>query len=157
MEINQFVEFASAVVRQLPRNLDPVTAQRWIREQGVLADVLRKALAPAFRLYLAPAQQNGGMIKGFNLEQHLQETKLIDRCFSLENEVVKGWLTDPSTYPEEFKGKAIFLWKSTQASGDDRSVAYLVWDGEGVVVGWDWLVDDWDSDRPALLASSSAL
>lgn len=46
MEINQFVEFTSAVVRSLPRDLDPTTTQGWITNQRALADVLRKALKP---------------------------------------------------------------------------------------------------------------
>lgn len=46
MEINQFVEFTSAVVRSLPRDLDPTTTQGWIQNQRALTDVLRKALKP---------------------------------------------------------------------------------------------------------------
>jgi len=154
MEINQFVEFASAVVRSLPRNLDTVTAQRWIREQGPLAEALRKVLAPAFELYLAPGQQNGGVMVGFDLEKHLQEEKLIERAYTLEDELVKSWLENPASYPEEFKNKAIFLWKSQRASGDYREVACLCWHGGRVVVHWRWLERRWDGYRPALLASS---
>ena len=141
-------------MRQLPRNLDSVTAQRWIREQAALAETLRKALAPAFRLYLAPGQQNGGWMKGFDLEKHLEETKLIDRAYSLEDELVKGWIANPSTYPEEFKKKAVFLWKSQRTSGSDREVAYLYWDDDRVIVSWDWLEDRWYGYDPVLLASS---
>jgi hypothetical protein len=153
METNQFAELASAVVRQLPRSLDSVTAQRWIREQGALAETLRKALAPAYELYLAPAQR-GGTIKGFDLDKHLQDEKLTPRTMGLEDEVVKGWLADPSTYPEEFKGKAIFLWKSQRGSRGDRSVACLIWRDGRVVVLWDWLDDQWHEGNPVLLASS---
>lgn len=156
MEINQFAEFVSAVVRQLPRNLDSATAQRWILEQGSLADALRKALASAsvLELYIFGKQKTGGYEIGFDLEKHLEETKLINRAFSLDDELVKGWIADPSTYPEEFKGKAIFLWKSKRASGDNRRVAYLAWGGEHVVVDWYWLGRRWDGSNPALLASS---
>ena len=156
METLQFAEFVSAVVRQLPRDLQSTTAQNWIRNQGALADVLRKALAPAltFELYLAPAQRDGGTMKGFDLEKHLQETKLIDRCFSLEDELVKGWIANPSTYPEEFKTKVVFLWKSKRTSGSGRDVAYLCWDDDRVIVGWYWLDGRGRGDGPALLASS---
>ena len=139
MEINQFVEFASAVVRSLPRNLDTVTAQRWIREQGPLAEALRKVLAPAFELYLAPGQQNGGVMVGFDLEKHLQEEKLIERAYTLEDELVKSWLENPASYPEEFKNKAIFLWKSQRTSGVDREVAYLYWYGARWHLAFHWL------------------
>ncbi len=154
METNQFAEFVSAVVRQLPRDLQSTTAQNWIKNQGALADVLRKALGSTFELYLAPGQQNGGWIVGLNLEKHLEETKLIDRCFSLEDELVKGWLANPSSYPEEFKEKAIFLWKSKRTSGSVRRVAYLCWRGGRVIVRWRWLEYRWGGDDPALLASS---
>jgi hypothetical protein len=46
LETAQFAEFASAVVRQLPRDLDPTTAQGWIQNQKALADILRKSLKP---------------------------------------------------------------------------------------------------------------
>ena len=156
METNQFAEFASAVVRQLPRNLNSVTAQRWIKDQTALAEVLRMVLATTtgFELCLAPGQENGGWMKGFDLEKHLQETKLIDRALHLDDELVKGWLANPATYPEKFKGKAIFLWKSQRTTGSDRGVAYLYWDDDRVVVDWGWLGDDWSGDDPALLASS---
>ena len=91
---------------------------------------------PTFELYLAPAQRDGGSIKGLDLEEHLKEAELIDRTYSLDDEMVKGWLADPSTYPEEFKGKAVFLWKSQQPPGVGRNVACLVWDVARVVVNW---------------------
>ena len=154
MEFDQFVEFSSAVIRQLPCNLDQVSAQRWIRDQGALAKALRKALWPVWELYLAPAQQNGGTIKGFDLDKHLEETKLIDRCLLLEDETVKEWLVHPSSYPEEFKGKVVFLWKSQRSSGDGRDVVCLIWRGDHVVVSWAWLESRWSGDSPVLLASS---
>jgi len=154
METNQFAEFASAVVRQLPRNLDGVTVQRWIRKQAALADVLRKALVPAFEPYLAPGQQNGAWMKGFDLDKHLEETKLIDRTMSLDDELVKGWLADPSTYPEEFKNKAVFLWKSKRSSGDGAFVAFLFWRVGRVILIWRWLGGRWLGASPVLLASS---
>ena len=109
---------------------------------------------PTFTLYFAPGQQNGGWMKGFDLEKHLEETKLIDRAFSLDDELVKGWIDNPSTYPEEFKGKAIFLWKSKRTAGSGRPVACLSWDDDRVVVRWGWLGSDWGGSSPALLASS---
>ena len=154
MEIKQFAEFVSAVVRQLPRDLDPTRAQKWIVDQGGLAQALCKALGLTFELYLAPAQQNGGSIKGFDLEEHLKKMKLIDRTMSLEDEVVKGWLVDPTSYPKEFKGKAVFLWKSQRTSGRNRDVAYLIWLDDRVVVNWDWQGNGWFGVSPVLLASS---
>ena len=45
MAIDQFMEFAGAVLRSLPDDLDPTTAQEWIENQESLRDVLREALA----------------------------------------------------------------------------------------------------------------
>jgi len=61
METKQFAEFVSAVVRQLPRNLDSVAAQHWIQDQGALANVLHKALGSTYELYLHENQKNGGL------------------------------------------------------------------------------------------------
>lgn len=105
-----------------------------------------------FELYLHDKQKNGGRINGFDLENYLKETGLINRALSLEDELVKGWLENPRTYPEELKGKAVFLWKSTQDSDGNRGVACLCWLDGRVVVRWGWLVVDWDGSRPALLA-----
>ncbi|MEK7227554.1 MAG: hypothetical protein AAB641_01525 [Patescibacteria group bacterium] len=156
MEINQFVEFSAAIIRSLPRDLDTATAQRWIREQGTLSEVLRKALTldANYELYLTPEQKLGGMIKGFDLKEHLKNEKLIKRCLSLESPLVNGWLADPSTYPEELKTKAVFLFGSQRASGSEVRVADLCWRDDRVVVGWYWLGYWWFGDRPVLLASS---
>ena len=91
-------------------------------------------------------------MKGFDLEKHLKDEGLTDQAFSLDDQLVKNWIANPSTYPEEFKGETVFLWKSTRASGRDRNVACLIWDVERVVVHWCWLVFDWNCTGPALLA-----
>lgn len=109
---------------------------------------------PKFELYLHSKQQEeGGWIEGSELNRHLTETGLIDRCMSLEDEAVKGWIANPSTYPEEYKSKSIFLWKSRRGTGRDRSVACLVWRGGRVFVRWGWLERRWRGYYPVLLAS----
>jgi len=93
-------------------------------------------------------------MKGFDLEKYLEESGLIKRCLSLEDEVVKGWLANPATYPEEFKKKAVFLWKSKRTSCGDRNVACLYWRVDRVFVRWRWLGRDWFGADPTLLAGS---
>ena len=44
MEVDQFAEFSSAVLRALPRDLDKEMAQKWIVDQDDLAKVLRETL-----------------------------------------------------------------------------------------------------------------
>lgn len=46
MTTGQFREFAGAVLRSLPDDLDPTTAERWIENQEGLRKVLREALVP---------------------------------------------------------------------------------------------------------------
>ena len=123
---------------------------------------------PAFELYLTPAQQNRPVHDSFpittlvEIESHLEAEGLIGRTFSLQDDLVKGWLADPSTYPDELKGKRVYLWKSTQAfpkgSTDlrDREVAYLVWDRkhERPFEQWLWLVGVASDESVALLRQS---
>jgi len=46
MTTGQFREFAGAVLRFLPDDLDPTTAQGWIENQESLRKILREALTP---------------------------------------------------------------------------------------------------------------
>ena len=106
-----------------------------------------------FELRLHP-KQNGGVIKGFDLEKYLEETGLINRAFSLEDRVVKGWLANPATYPageKEFKYKTVCLWKSRNDSYYGRSVAYLYNGFHGLTAGWHLLEREFGSNDPALL------
>ena len=49
-----FVEFQAAVLRALPRNIDPTTASGWTNNGRALAKVLREALTPPARINPAP-------------------------------------------------------------------------------------------------------
>ncbi len=120
---------------------------------GTVKFTVTEVLKPSFELYLHDRQKNGGGIRGYDLEAHLKETGLIDRCFSLEDEAVMGWLANPSTYPEEFKGKLVYLWKSAGGRDDDRSAPHLRWVVGRLVMRWGWLGIDWHDFEPALLAS----
>lgn len=46
IETGNFAEFASAVIQQLPRDIDSVTAQGWIENRAALQRALRTALLP---------------------------------------------------------------------------------------------------------------
>lgn len=123
-----------------------------------LLDVLQSMLQERFcqlELYLHPKQKEAdGRIKGFDLDQHLRAEGLYERALSLEDVEVKNWLENPETYPEEYKSKAIFLWKSQRDSGGYCKVAYLLWRDGRVIVYWDWLEHRWHGRNPVLLASS---
>jgi hypothetical protein len=139
-------------LQQILINMVGEKGDEWKRQGKRFARMEQCWIPPKYQLYLHTTQEKGGWIKGFDLEAHLKETGLLERCFSLEDELVKNWIANPTSYPEEFKRKAIFLWGSRRDSGVDRSVAYLIWrDGE-VLVDWSWLDNGWDGDNPALLA-----
>lgn len=125
-----------------------------------LRRVLQDAIEGKFpgrkwKLDLHPTQRDGGVIQGWDLEKHYDSPEFNGRHYSLESPEVKGWIANPTTYPDEFKGKAVFLWGSRQGSGGDREVACLIWLGDRVRVAWHWLDYDWDRPYPALLAVPS--
>ena len=125
------------------------------RSATKVADVLQSIVDEAVdihpTIYLHDQQKNGGLIEGWNLNKHLNETGLISRAYSLEDEVVKGWVTNPSAYPKKFRMNRVFLWKSIRASEDRIQVACLIWDGRRVTVNWYWLGNDWTEIDPAIL------
>lgn len=155
-----WVEFASAVFRQLPRpgEISQATAERWCKDQRGLKDVLAHTLLPPkpsgkWTLYRHPSQAVGDSVVGFYLETHLKETGLIERAYSLEDELVKGWLSNPATYPAELRGEVIFLWQNTEGEDDDgtRTVPCLVWDVGMVHVRRYSLFERLGNDHRALL------
>lgn len=40
-----------------------------------------------------------------------------------------------------------------RTSGDNRNVAYLIWNDRHVIVNWNWLENRWNGNNPALLAN----
>ena len=40
-----------------------------------------------------------------------------------------------------------------RTSGDNRNVAYLIWNDGQVVVNWNWLDNRWNGNNPILLAN----
>mgnify|MGYP001559486861 CR=1 FL=1 len=127
------------------------------RSPTVIADALQTILdqpQPKFELYLFGKQKAGGWEMGYNIERHLKKTGLINRCLSKDDECVRNWLANPETYPEEFKGKAVFLWKSADGRVVNRVAPCLIWRDGGVVLHWDWLDLDWYGGYPAVLAGA---
>ena len=105
-------------------------------------------------LYSHPKQKNGGWIKGNELYAFLKETGLIEHCWSLrDGEELKE---NPHLYPEAWKGKCIFLWKSVvlEHRSGALSVPYVYWNDGAVDLGWGWLVDDLCDAHPAALSAS---
>jgi len=104
--------------------------------------IIMKRNRQKFELFVHPGLGKGKVITGYVLDYYLRNTWLYDRTLSLENEAVRGWLKHPETYPEKYKGKAVFLWKQWRVEiiGTDRiAIAYLVWDRGRVIVGDCWV------------------
>lgn len=55
IEANKFEELVTAVIRQLPRDIDSATAQGWIDNQTELQRALRKALMPTVKAAAVPS------------------------------------------------------------------------------------------------------
>ncbi len=87
-----------------------------------------------YELHRAFRQDGAPCCTGHELKKHMILAGLTKRAFSVEDEVVKGWLTNPSSYPEELKAKQVFLWGSQEVVNNLSTVAYLVWNGNRVDV-----------------------
>ncbi len=127
------------------------------RSIGRVIDALQQIVdeARSWKLDLHPTQEDGEVIQGWDLEKYYDGPEFKGRHYSLESPEVKGWIRDPTTYPDEFKGKAVFLWESRRWFSGFRKVACLAWDGRHVGVRWCWLGHGWHRLGPALLASNS--
>ena len=106
-------------------------------------------------LYYEDHQKRDEVIYGGTIDEHLDKTGLINRCLGLDDEVVKGWISNPSTYPEEYREYLIcLLWKSRGVRGGLIKIPGLVWRGDDLVVEWRWTGMQYGTATPILLRSS---
>ncbi len=105
-------------------------------------------------LYFHPKQKNGGVIEGNKLYAFLKETGLIEHSLSLRDgeELQKN----PQLFPEAWKGKYVFLWKSVvQRRDGNLLVPFVCWLDGQVFLDWRWLGLGWYGDsNPAALSAS---
>lgn len=142
--------FLRPLVQLITNLLSPQHGGEWEWE---FKKFLRKEpcwVKPTFDLYLFGRQNSGGFEVGFDIQKHLIVTGLMTRTLSLEDQVVKDWISNPGSYPKEFRDKTVVLWKSKRTSGLNLEVAGLCWSAGCVVVRWRWLGDWWRSHDPAL-------
>ena len=96
-------------------------------------------------------------MKLYEIERHLKETNLMNRAFSLDDELIKNWIANPSTFPQELYGMGIYLWASRKVIQDDNRVAEIFIDdpgyksGKWIKVGWAFMNADCFSLNPSLL------
>lgn len=94
--------------------------------------------------------QKTGYATGNQIYDQLKKDDLLKDCLNLADLVAiqeKGIEVFRSLY----KGKAVFGWKSVVEHTDGRlSVPFLIVGGGKIVLTWNWLDNDWNSDDPAL-------
>ncbi len=106
----------------------------------------------SYELYFTDEQFMGVSIDGKEFIPRLTKDGLLDRCLSLESPVVKGWLANPNTYPDELKKVSPFLLGSRGRVGSKCSSPRLVCDHGGMRVIQDLLdYNQWDNRFPILL------
>lgn len=115
-----------------------------------------------FLLSLSPDKIEGKTISGSVVRRYLRDSNLWEKIVSLDHPMVQKWITNPETYPDEYRKLAIFLWGSTQGSyedlPDDRAattefalkIANLYW-RDKVFVHWHPLVHGFNENCPALI------
>lgn len=107
-------------------------------------------MSKPFELYLHPDQVKGE-VDGMTLARHLEETGLIERAASFNDEQVKSWLRAnyQYLYPLELRSFQVILWRSGNVS--QMKVGCLQWQSPGLVVGNRFLEFGFGSNQPALL------
>ena len=109
----------------------------------------------ALEIYLAPLQWPG-WIWALDVEKNLEGTGLINRALGLNDQMVLGWIADPSTYPSVLRKKSVVLWKSRMLTKHYRFIPHLIWSNEVVLVSWARLdLSILGPDNPALLSYPS--
>lgn len=111
-----------------------------------LKAALQEAIEGRFKIFefesYTPDVPNMHML--YKIEEDLRGTGRFDRTYSLESELVKGWIARPEIYPEEFKGKRVFLWQSAKYDlSDSRNIQYLYWASNKVCVAYEWIGSEW--------------
>lgn len=175
LEIDQFVELSTAVVRSLPRDLDPTTAQGWIINQRALADVLRKALKPEIGSVTIQISDNNPLSPPYEGWELVEDAATPVGTLELElteflkqgEEYVKGdvmrerakksepmlgerharaLLSQQECIPETWrKFYLVFSGTVWRARGGRLFVPYLDWCGGRWYLYFYWLEVDWSS------------
>jgi len=101
------------------------------------------------RLHLDNGQKDGKWIEGNKLREKLADVSVYGA------QLGDFYLANPHLIPEEWKGKAVFLWGTIyRHSGGRLYVRCLFWDGGEWVWRYDWLARDWFSINPAAASAS---
>ena len=103
--------------------------------------------------FLLPEQKTGTVI-GNQIHKHLESNNMLPSCLGLHdlNAIQQKGI---AFFRQNFKGKAVFGWRSVvRHRGDNLYVPCLCEGGGEVVLYWLWLDDRWNSSHPALCFAS---
>ncbi len=156
---DQFAEFAAAVLRSLPRDMEPELAQFWILHQDLLATTLdgalivrqpAKAAEPALPTEMTIAgrvyeilsflrEEDGGSVRGDTMVSRAKEMNA-----NLGKEDCEFLLAHKDEIPAALRGKVVFIFPDLRRPGGREGVAFLGWDVDGWVVGFRWIGRGWN-------------
>lgn len=168
----QFAQFAAAVVRQLPSDLDETTMQGWIENQEALASALREVLVPTSSLEPTfdfdrrkdgwdltedsePVLKSAGDIARLEIvpflnagEQRVVGEELVTRAKKLDANLcqrdLEFLLRNQQHIPESWRNHYLVAPATIwRRPGGPRSVAYLLWKGGRWILCFYWLGSSW--------------
>jgi hypothetical protein len=181
LSLGQQANFHAAVLKALPRDIEPDNAYGWECNGAALTKVLREALCAPHVVdcdadpfvpssWSVEEHQKSGSFKwdasqvelwlaseqknGKVLEGHKLRKELANKPVMNAN-VLDYLLAHPYLIPEGWKGKAVFFWGTVYRNSDsDLCVRFLCWSGGEWRRDGLWLDGEWRDDRPALVRAS---
>ena len=155
IKMDQFAELAAAVVRSLPRDINPNSAQYWIVNQGELGERLKTALIVAeyeeselptemtvggrvYEILSFLREEDGGSVRGDVMVSRAKELGA-----NLGKEDCEFILAHQADIPVALRGKIVFVFPDWRSPVDREDVAYVGWGGDGWYQFWGWLASGW--------------
>ncbi|MFA5128798.1 MAG: hypothetical protein WC445_02390 [Patescibacteria group bacterium] len=161
---DQFAELGAAVLRSLPRDMEPELAQFWILHQDLLATTLDGALiarqpAKPTELELPTEMTVGG--RTYEILSFLREGEervhghtMVARAEKLGaylgKEDCEFILAHQDEIPAALRGKIVFVFPDMRYPVGRECVAYLRWRGDRWYQYWGWLDVGWDDGARVL-------
>lgn len=108
-----------------------------------------------FEMYLTPKQKARVRTSGREILNDLEKKQFLGRCLGIRDDIVKGWLAKPSTYPKKLRGKSVLLWRWPKPASYRWRVDCLVWRNGRLFVHWFRVLDPCNYNYPTVLVPKS--